>query len=153
MVHAGFYRSVNETTVFARALEDQAGLLGISLLDVDSATDAATFSNKSIGFGIQLGTEALTAWYNVHVRQSEALALLLLQNTALQVLTGRQDYRIQAQREFMRGGASIGPDNVFSWLSDVQVRRAGFLANVPAPKPGSIFTLSMQCLAFSSDQF
>ncbi|XP_075749978.1 ATP-binding cassette sub-family A member 17-like [Rhipicephalus microplus] len=69
--------------------------------------------------------QALVAWYNVRSRRSEALSLLLLQNAALQWVSGNNAQRVQAAIEFLPGGASVSPANVFSWLSDVELKLSG----------------------------
>ncbi|KAK8774825.1 hypothetical protein V5799_010641, partial [Amblyomma americanum] len=68
---------------------------------------------------------ALVAWYSVQVRRSEALSLLLLQGAVLQHITGNSEQRIEAALDFLPGGASVSPVNVFSWLSDVELKLSG----------------------------
>ncbi|CAN7992877.1 unnamed protein product, partial [Ixodes hexagonus] len=125
----GFYRAVDATAELEKALKIRAVKQGIVLDKTDSAEDRSYYSDDTTNFGIELGTQSLAAWYNIHVRQSEVLSLLLLQNAALQRLTASTNYsenfEIQAWREFTSNGATIGPANVFSWLSDVELKIVG----------------------------
>ncbi|KAH9372211.1 hypothetical protein HPB48_001430 [Haemaphysalis longicornis] len=67
----------------------------------------------------------LVSWFNIRSRRSEALSLLLLQNAVLEQVTGNGQYSIQAALQFLPGGASVSPANVFSWLSDVELKLSG----------------------------
>ncbi|XP_050033445.3 phospholipid-transporting ATPase ABCA3-like [Dermacentor andersoni] len=69
--------------------------------------------------------QALVSWYNVRSRRSEAMSLLLLQNAALQFVSGNTMQRVEAAIEFLPGGASVSPVNVFTWLSDVELKLSG----------------------------
>ncbi|XP_040073717.1 phospholipid-transporting ATPase ABCA1-like [Ixodes scapularis] len=121
----GFYRAVDSSAALEEALKVRAEQQGTQLVKVPSATDHSLQRDVSSDFGIELGTQSLVAWYNVRVRQSEVLSLLLLQNAALQQLTASEHYQIQAWREFTSSGATIGPANVFSWLTDVELKIVG----------------------------
>ncbi|KAL3218864.1 hypothetical protein MRX96_031291 [Rhipicephalus microplus] len=95
---------------------------------VHGVTETADLEKAVIGLGAQLGVKvshALVAWYNFRSRRSEALSLLLLQNAALQLVSGNNAQRVQAAIEFLPGGASVSPANVFSWLSDVELKLSG----------------------------
>ncbi|KAL1478280.1 hypothetical protein MTO96_035147, partial [Rhipicephalus appendiculatus] len=121
-----YAHSVTETADLAKAVIGLGAQLGVKIAHVHlGAGDALAVGNSTPSFSYELGTQALVAWYNVQSRRSEALSLLLLQNAALQLVSGNSAQRVEAAIEFLPGGASVSPANVFSWLSDVELKLSG----------------------------
>ncbi|XP_077512264.1 ATP-binding cassette sub-family A member 17-like [Amblyomma americanum] len=125
-MRAGYLRYVRETAELAKTLDEHTARRGIRIdVAAHGVADSLAHGNLSARFAIELGTKALVAWYSVQVRRSEALSLLLLQGAVLQHITGNSEQRIEAALDFLPGGASVSPVNVFSWLSDVELKLSG----------------------------
>ncbi|XP_065285664.1 phospholipid-transporting ATPase ABCA3-like isoform X2 [Dermacentor albipictus] len=122
----GYVRSVTETADLAQAVINLGSRRGVKLVKAASTVgDALGAGNFTAPFAFDLGTQALVSWYNVRSRRSEAMSLLLLQNAALQFVSGNTMQRVEAAIEFLPGGASVSPVNVFTWLSDVELKLSG----------------------------
>ncbi|XP_075550303.1 ATP-binding cassette sub-family A member 17-like [Dermacentor variabilis] len=122
----GYMHNVTKTADLARAVIGPATAHRIKLVKAKhGVTDALSARNFTAHFAFELGTKALVSWYSVRTRRSEALSLLLLQNAALQYVSGDSAKRVEAAIEFLPGGASVSPVNVFTWLSDVELKLSG----------------------------
>lgn len=122
----GYVRSVAETEDLAHTVIALGARHGVKISHANNGvSDAISIGNSTAGFAYELGTQSQVAWYNVRSRRSEALSLLLLQNAALRLVSGNSAQRVEAALEFLPGGASVSPVNVFSWLSDVELKLSG----------------------------
>ncbi|XP_037574342.2 uncharacterized protein LOC119456584 [Dermacentor silvarum] len=126
VLRQGYLRNVTETADLAQAIINLGARHRIKFGKAKkSIGDSLSAGNFTARFAFELGTQALVSWYNVRTRRSEAVSLLLLQNAVLQYVSGNSAQRLEAAIEFLPGGASVSPVNVFTWLSDVELKLSG----------------------------